>query len=202
MESPTSTYDVVQRVKDGDTDAFSALFDKYRIRLAVLIHYRLSRDLLGFVDVDDVLQETLMKAFRDITRFEYRSPGSFMNWLAKIAEHVIADMARSQGRQKRDAELVPFRSDSNPNGPDPADSMTPSRIFRENEGISRLIQQLSLLPEDYRNVILLAKVEGLSTCEIAARLGKSNEATALLLHRAIKRFRAMRDGAPPAPQTR
>ena len=193
---------MIRRVKDGDGEAFSGLFDKYRSRLAILIHYRLSRDLLRFADVDDVLQETLLKAYRDIGRFEYRSPGSFMNWLARIAEHGIADLARSQGRQKREAELVPFRSDSNPHGPDPADSMTPSRIFRENEGLSRLIQQLNLLPEDYRNIILLAKVEGLNTGEIASRLGKSNEATALLLHRAIKRFRAVHDGSAPAPQLR
>jgi RNA polymerase sigma-70 factor (subfamily 1) len=193
---------MVRRVKDGDREAFSGLFDKYRSRLAILIHYRLSRDLLRLADVDDVLQETLLKAYRDIGRFEYRSPGSFMNWLARIAEHVIADLARSQGRQKREAELVPFRSDSNRHGPDPADSMTPSRIFRENEGMSRLIQQLNLLPEDYRNVILLAKVEGLNTGEIAGRLGKSNAATALLLHRAIKRFRAVHDGSAPTPQLR
>jgi RNA polymerase sigma-70 factor (ECF subfamily) len=187
----TSAHDLVQRVKDGDSEAFARLFEKYRSRLAVLIHYKLGQDLRRLVDVDDVIQETLMKAYRDLGKFEYRSPGSFMNWLARIAEHVIMDLGRSQGRQKREAELVRFRSDSHPAGPEPVDSMTPSRIFRENEALVRLIEQLNQLPEDYRTVILLAKVEGLTTAAIAERLGKSNEATSLLLHRAIKRFRSL-----------
>ena len=46
------------------------------------------------------------------------------------------------------------------------------------------------LPEDYRQAILLMKIEGLSTVEAAGRLGRTRDATALLLHRAIKRFRA------------
>ena len=191
MGPVTSTHDLIQRVKDGDSNAFTGLFDKYRSRLAVLIHYRLGQDLRRVVEVDDVLQETLMRAYRDIGRFDYRSPGSFMNWLARIAEHVMTDLARSQGRLKREGELVRFRSDSNPGGPEPIDSMTPSRIFREGEALQRLIRELDQLPEDYRTVILLAKIEGLSTREIAERLGKSGEAASLLLHRAIKRFRSL-----------
>jgi RNA polymerase sigma-70 factor (ECF subfamily) len=192
MEPVTSTHNLIQRVKEGDSDAFTGLFDKYRSRLAVLIHYRLGQDLRRFVDVDDVLQETLIRAYRDIGRFDYRSPGSFMNWLARIAEHVLADLARSEGRQKREVNLVRFRSDSNPGGPEPVDSMTPSRIFRESEALQSLIRELDRLPEEYRIVILLAKIEGLSTREIAERLGKSGEAASLLLHRAIKRFRSLR----------
>ena len=191
MEPLKSTHDLIERVKNGDSDAFTGLFDKHRSRLAVLIHYRLGQDLRGLVDVDDVLQETLIRAYRDIERFDYRSPGSFMKWLARIAEHVLADLARHEGRQKREATLVRFRSDSNPGGPEPIDSMTPSRIFRESEALQRLIRELDQLPEDYRTVILLAKIEGLSTREIAERLGKSGEAASLLLHRAIKRFRSL-----------
>lgn len=192
MEPWTSSHDLVERVKDGDLEAFSGLFDKYRSRLAVLIHYKLGHDLRRLIDVDDIVQVTFMKAYRDIGRFDYRSPGSFMNWLARVAEHAIADLARTEGRQKREADLVPFRSESNPGGAEPVDSMTPSRILRENEAVARLVENLNQLPEDYRTVILLAKVEGMTTCEIAERLGKTNEATSLLLHRAIKRFRSLR----------
>jgi len=197
MEIVTSSHDLVQRIKAGDSQAFAGLLAKYQSRLAVLIHYKLGQDLRRLVDVDDVLQETLMRAYRDIGGFQYRSPGSFMSWVARIAEHVIMDMARSQGRQKREAEMVRFRSDSNPGGPEPVDSMTPSRVFRENEALVRLIAQLDQLPEDYRTVILLAKVEGLTTAALAERLGKSREATSLLLHRAIKRLRALHDAEAP-----
>ncbi len=115
-----------------------------------------------------------------------------MNWLSKIAGHVIVDLARFHGRQQRQAvETVPFRSESNPRGPEPVDSLTPSRILRENEEVDTLIGKLSALPGDYREAILLAKVEGLSTAEVAERMGRSREAAALLVHRAVKRFRSM-----------
>jgi len=117
-----------------------------------------------------------------------------MGWLARISDHVIVDMARAQNRQKRAGEHLRFRSESNPGGPEPADSYTPSRIFRENESLGKFVETLERLPEDYRRVILLAKVEGLTTSEVAQRLEKSNEATSLLLHRAIKRLKALCEG--------
>ncbi|HLG14304.1 MAG TPA: sigma-70 family RNA polymerase sigma factor [Blastocatellia bacterium] len=194
MEQPTSSLSLVERVKNGDYHAFSTLFDKYHRRLAVLIHYKLGPDLRRFAEVEDILQETLLEAYRDIDQFKYQKPGSFFNWLSRIADHVIADLARSQRRQKRHAaDVVRFRSESNPAGPEPVDTKTPSRILAEKEGVFTLIEQLNQLPEDYRQAILLAKVEGLSTQETAERLGKTREATALLLHRAIKRFRSLRD---------
>ncbi|HWT77568.1 MAG TPA: sigma-70 family RNA polymerase sigma factor [Candidatus Methylomirabilis sp.] len=194
METWTSSYGLVERVKNGDRDAFTLLFDRYRPRLAVLIHYRLSEELRCVVEVDDVVQETFLKAFRDLDHFTYRSPGSLMRWLARIADHVLVDLARSQGRQKRHAaEMLRFRSESNPSGPEPVDSKTPSRLLAESEGARRLLDKLDSLPEDYRQAILLMKLEGLSTQEAAERLGKSKEATALLLHRAIKRFRSLQD---------
>lgn len=191
MDSATSSHGLVERVQQGDHEAFSRLFEKYRPRLAVFIHYRLGDKVRRDADVDDVLQETLLRAFRDIHHFEYQSPGSFWKWLARIAGNVIADLARAQDRQKRAGEHVPFRSESNPGGPEPMDSGTPSRIFAQNQSLGRFIEKLNLLPDDYRRVILLAKVDGLTTSEIAEKLGKSNQATALLLHRAIKRFRAI-----------
>ncbi|MBO0862624.1 MAG: sigma-70 family RNA polymerase sigma factor [Chloracidobacterium sp.] len=191
MDRPTSTYDLIARIGHGDDSAFTPLFEKYQKRLALLIHYKLGHELRRLADVEDVLQETFLEAFRDIERFRYEKPGAFLSWLSRIADHVIADAARFHGRQKRRAELVRFRSVGTPDGPDPADSATPSRLLAEKEGLRALIQKLDSLPEDYRRAILLAKVEGLSNAEMAEQLGRSKEAAALLLHRAIKRFRAI-----------
>jgi len=194
MEPQTTSFGLIERVQKGDKEAFTGLFEKYRNRLAVIIHYKLGENLRRDADVDDILQETLLRAYRDIDRFEYKAPSSFLSWLARIADHVIVDVARAQARQKRAGEHVAFRSESNPGGPEPADSHTPSRIFRENESLGRFVELLARLPEDYRRVILLAKVEGLSTSEAAEHLGKSNEATSLLLHRAIKRLQTLQEG--------
>jgi RNA polymerase sigma-70 factor (ECF subfamily) len=202
MEQPTSSFDLIGRIKEGDREAVSILFEKHRRRLAVLAHYRLGARLRGLVEVDDLLQETLLRAFVQLDRFEYRSPGSFLRWLSRILDHVAADAARHHGRQKRDAAaLLPLRSPSLPDGHEPVDSRTPSRILAQDEGLRALLRDLDALPDDYRAVILFAKFEGLSTEEIASQMGKSRQAAALLLHRAIKRFRQIRSG-PQAPGAR
>ncbi len=194
MGSATSTFGLIQRIRQGDREAFTPLFEIYRPRLAVLIHYRLSPQLRTKVEVDDLLQDTLLEAYKEFGNFNYRGPGSFLHWLSRIAEHVIIDEARFQGRNKRHAtEMLRFRSEGNPGGPEPVDTRTPSRLFAQSERIRRLLRNLDSLPAHYREVILLAKFEGLTTREIAERLGKTPEATALLLHRALKGFRQLRE---------
>ncbi len=190
----TSSLGLIERIKQGDRDAFTPLFDKYRPRLAVLIHYRLSPRMRTQVEVDDILQETLLRAFQQFEQFAYRGPGSFMHWLSRMAEHVIIDAARYQNRDKRRAaEMVPFRSESNPQGVDPPDTNTPSRLLAQSESLRRLLKKLDDLPEQYREAILLAKIEGLTTQEIAERLGKTRPAVALLLHRALRHFRQIQE---------
>ncbi|MGA2132951.1 MAG: RNA polymerase sigma factor [Bryobacteraceae bacterium] len=189
--TPTSSFGAVEKAKSGDPGAFEALFAKYRRRLAALLRYKAGPELLRTVEVDDLLQETFLQAFRDLQGFDYAAPGSFWNWLASIAGHVVQDAARFQGRQKRHADgVVRFRSASNPEGPDPLDLKTPTLLLSEKEAVQALFERLDALPADYREAILLAKIEGLSTAEMAARMGKTRENAALLLHRALKRLRA------------
>ena len=199
METPTTTLGLIERVKQGDTEAFGQLFRKYHRRLAVLIHYRLGSELKGYVEVDDILQETFFEASRQMNHFTYQAPGSFMAWLSRIAGHVIVDAARFYGRHKRDGgERLRFRSESNPGGPEPADFNTPSRLFAQEERLRMLLKKMDELPEEHREVILLAKFEGLSTQEISERLGRSRETVAILLHRAVKRFREIQSTEEPS----
>jgi RNA polymerase sigma-70 factor (subfamily 1) len=157
----------------------------------VLVHFKLSPQWRGRGEVEDVVQEVCLRAFRDIDRFTYRTPGSFLSWLSTIADHVIADRVRYRNRECRAAEEVPFRSESNPFGPEPADSRTPSQLLGQQESMDRLLARLSSLPDDYRQAILLARIEGLSTAEVAERMGKSREQVALLVYRAVKRLREL-----------
>jgi RNA polymerase sigma-70 factor, ECF subfamily len=191
MASPTSTFTLLEQGQAGDREALSSAFEKYQRRLAVLIHFKLSDRGRTFAEVDDIVQETFLRAFRDIHNFNYQSPGSFLRWLSAIADHVIIDRIRYQGRERRAREEIPFRSASNPAGPEPPDTKTPSRLLAQQEAVERLLARLAALPEDYRNAILMAKIEGRTTAEIAEKLGKTREAVALLVFRAVKRFRAL-----------
>ena len=191
--TPTTSFGAVERVKGGDCDAFAALFAKYRRRLAALLRYKAGPALLADGRSGRPAAGNLSASLpRYRQRFNYQAPGSFWNWLASIAGHVVEDAARFQGRQKRHAgDVVRFRSASNPDGPDPIDRRTPTLLLAEKEAVAALFNRLEALPPDYREAILLAKIEGLSTSEIAARMGKTREAAALLLHRALKRLRAL-----------
>jgi len=184
--SATSTFGLLERFRRGDQSAFTQLFEKYRRRLAVLIHYKLGEEARRALEVDDLLQDTFLRACRDLGKFSYASPGSFFRWLASIADHVVIDAVRSRERAKRRA-AAPVETE-------PVDSKTPSRLLAEKQRAAALIGALDQLPDQYRSVILLAKMEGLSTGQVADRLGKSREATALLLHRALKRLKTLSTG--------
>ncbi len=196
MQPPTATFDLLQQARAGDRDALSRMFEAYRRRLAVLVHFKLSPDARSFAEVEDVVQETLLRAFRDIDRFTYRSPGSFLHWLSSIADHVIVDRVRYRNRERRAGEEVSFRSESNPLGPEPADSQTPSRLFAQQEAVERLLGRLAALPDNYREAILMAKIEGLTIAEMSERLGKPREAVSLLVFRAVKRLRELEEIQP------
>jgi RNA polymerase sigma-70 factor (ECF subfamily) len=192
MDSATSTFGLVERFKRGETEAFSLIFRKYHRRLAVLVHYKMSSELRGAVEVDDILQEVFLAAAQDMGNFTYQSPGSLMAWLSRISDHVVVDAVRYQNRGKRHAEeMLRFRSESNPAGPEPVDSETPSQVFARTENMQILLKKLDALPVEYREMILLAKFEGLTTKEISDRVKKSRESVALTLHRALKRFREL-----------
>lgn len=194
MDSSSSTSALLEKAKSGDADALSQVFERNRRRLTVLVHFKLSPRARQLSETEDVVQEVYLRAFRAIDRFTYQSPGSLLRWLSSIADHVIVDRARYQGRERRAGEEVPFRSESNPLGPEPLDTKTPSRLLAQQEAVERLLHRLDALPEEYRQVILMAKIEGLSTAEMAEQLGKSREAVALLVYRAVKRFRAICEG--------
>src|SRR5437016_1716919 len=114
---PTTTLDLLDRARGGAEDAMTLLFERYRRRLCVLTRFKLGPEWRGKLDVDDLVQETLLRAYRDLSRFSYRDPGSFMHWLSSIADHVIADTVRYQGRDRRHAEeMIRLRSVGNPGG--------------------------------------------------------------------------------------
>lgn len=112
MQTATTNFGLIERAQQGDQRAFELLFEKYRRRLAVLIYYRLGPRLREQVEIDDILQETLLKAFSDIGRFQYQ----FCRQLLALAvanrrprrrrSGTLARTAKAPGRRDRP---LPFR---------------------------------------------------------------------------------------------
>jgi RNA polymerase sigma-70 factor (ECF subfamily) len=139
----------------------------------------------------DLVQDALIDAIRDLDRFTYSDNGDFLRWLSKIVENTIRDHADRLHAAKRDVRRqVSLNHEastrfSSPVQHLPAVTTTPSVIFSLREDLDRLESAMDQLKPEYREVILLAKIEGFSCKEIAEQQGKSHAAVAMMLSRAI-----------------
>ena len=167
---------LVREAKDGSRTAFDRLVGIYGERLERFIGSRLGDALKGRIEVEDVLQDTLLRAFCSIGRLEWIDEKTFFSWLGSLAEHVIKSAAE---RRSRTAPLlIPFDV--------PASCVPPSKALRRKERFERLRDSLAALPPDHREVILLARIERLGFKEIGERMGRSADAAKMLLARALK----------------
>ena len=172
-----TTLSLVEKASAGDSEAFGALFERHRARFRLLICSRLGQGLAASVDPDDILQESALRALGSMPSFEFQGEESFLRWLGGIAENVILDLSR---KRRRSFYL----------GRDVAESYpSPGRAERRNERFERLQDALADLNPDYREVIRLARIEGLSIRVVADRMGRSPNAVSILLLRALRKLR-------------
>ncbi len=173
-----------ERAREGSLEAVNAIFERYGGRLHALIRARLGPQLRRRLESRDILQATMLKAFRGIGRFEGSGSRSLMAWMGTIARDEICDQADFYGRQKRDAG----RDTSLDERVDPiAQQMIHTEASRLQLAADsrRLEQALDGLGEAQREVILLRHYEELSFPEIGERLGKSPDACRMQLARAM-----------------
>jgi RNA polymerase sigma-70 factor, ECF subfamily len=182
MEEPITI--TLREARAGSKEALDALFERVAGRLLALIRLRLGRGLRARLESRDILQASLLRAFRHMDQLQGGDSAALMAWLARIAENEIRDQADFHGRQRRDAARdVPLE--------DPALGGLAERIRSQasrlilDEEAERLELALETLDEPYREVILLRKYEELSFEEIAQRMGRSPDACRMLLARAL-----------------
>jgi RNA polymerase sigma-70 factor (ECF subfamily) len=109
----TQTIDLVARAQGGDRAAVQQLFSRYYERVRRIVRLRLGRALRGKLDSNDILQDVFLDALKNLDRFQMLNKGSFINWLARVAEHRIRDAADRFGAAKRDAAReVPIWEDT------------------------------------------------------------------------------------------
>ena len=179
MAPDDSTERLIELARGGDRAAFDRLAARLRDRLEGLILTRLGTTLRRQADLEDLLQETLLRAFRSIERYEKRDEDSFFRWLGGIANHVILETARRFRR-----ELIMGLDDAVPAG-----GVTQSRAAQRDERFARLQAAFDTLSDDHRAVILLARIERLPMAEVARRMDRSPEAVSQLLWRALKKLK-------------
>jgi len=172
---------LVRSAQDGDPAAFEELVR----RTSRLVFARLYLETGDSHRAEDLLQETLLSAFRSLG--DLADPKGFRPWLLKIAQNVFLDAARRDARQKRTARM---RSDAAAlhavAGKEPAPE---DRAVRE-EVRGRVLAILRSLPEEYRLPLTLRYIGGCDYETIQMQLGLTNGALRGLLHRGLKLLRA------------
>ena len=160
-------------------------------RLRAFLRLRMGPVVRSKESTEDLVQSVCREALEGPDDFEYRGEASFRHWLFRRAEHKVQDRGRYYARRKRDAglevPLVPAGGEAEMlRGLESV--FTPSRDAAAREELERLERAFRDLPPDYQEVILLARVVGLSHAEIAERMGRTVSATWTLLSRALARL--------------
>jgi RNA polymerase sigma-70 factor (ECF subfamily) len=192
-----TTSSLIAAAKGGDRNAFDGLAGSFRPGLEAFLRRQAGRRVQEKVEIDDLLQETFLRAFRSIGRFEGEDEAAFAGWLRTIAEHVVLDQARKLragdgllGRQvsldRRDEEGT-----GDAEGPDlAAVGESPMVLLRREERFDRLKRVLGKLRPDHARVIFLARVRGLPMKDVALEMGRTPEAVSMLLMRALIKLKA------------
>ena len=186
------TRQLVALAKGGDESAVDQLCRVYTERVRWMVRLRMGKELRRKLDSMDVVQDVLIHALGGITDFTYDNEGDFVRWLSRIAENALRDNWDRFHAEKRDIRKeIPLdnggrRSGSGPSGiPGPVATTTPSVIMSRKEDLTRLEKAIDVLKPEYKEVIVLTKIEGLGYQEIADRVGKSSEAVRKLVSRAM-----------------
>lgn len=143
-------------------------------------------------DADDVLQDTLLAVATHLGEFEGRS--SLTSWVFSLTRSACTRRRRGQKNQPHDGDdVLADHAD---------DSPSPEKAAADRELQGALSRALGALPDDYREVLLLRDVEGLTAPEAASSLGISTDALKSRLHRARSALRdALRPVLEPAPES-
>jgi len=154
---------LVERVQQGDKRAFDLLVIKYQRRLARL----LSRFVRDPAEVEDITQETFIKAYRALASF--RGDSAFYTWLYRIGVNTAKNFLVSQGR-KQPVTITGFDTEDAENfeGANQLREVnTPESELMGKQVAQTVNQALEALPEELRTAISLREIEGLSYEEIA-----------------------------------
>ncbi len=169
---------------------------RYEPWLRLIAGWEIDSRLGGKFSASDVVQQTMLEAWKCWGKFDGDQEYQRRAWLRQILAHQLAQFARQYiGTQKRDimreqsidASLA--HSSLRLEQLLAADQSSPSRRAADNEQSLQLARLLEQLPDDYRQVIRLRNLEDLSHEEVAQRMNRSVGAVRMLWVRALSALR-------------
>ena len=187
----------------GSGPVLGQLLELYRGYLALLARLQIGRRLQGKVDAADLVQEAFLEAHRHFAEFRGTVEAELVCWLRQILAGLLANVVRRYyGTHRRDVRLELELADELDRSSRVlgqslvAPGSTPSQRAARREQAVLLADALGRLPEDYREVIVLHHLEGLTFPEVACRLGRSVDSVKNLWARALAQLRRSLGGLP------
>ena len=173
---------IIRRVLDGDTNAFEGLVLEHQKNV-----YNLALKMLGNPeDAMDASQECFLRAFRSLSGFQGDS--RFSVWLYRMTSNVCIDFLR---KKKRRAEIPLTVSDEDDEEREleiPDERFSPEAVFDKAERVRAVREGLKKLPEEYRRILTLREIGGLSYEELADALDMELGTVKSKLFRARKKL--------------
>ncbi len=162
---------LIERTLNGELAAFEELVGRYRG-----VVFRVAARIVGPDDAQDVSQDTFLRAFHRLE--QYRGTAAFRTWLLQIAQNTALNaLAWSRRRPTQPADESPEMPDRDP-------VRQPVTELERRERQDRLELKLGALRSDYRSLLVLRDLEGLSYDEIAEVLEMPLGSVKGRLHRA------------------
>jgi RNA polymerase sigma-70 factor (ECF subfamily) len=161
--------------------------DCYRAHLRDVYSYAYYR-VGNHHDAEDLTEQTFLQAYRHFERALRESDGRPLRpWLIRIAHNLAANFYRDRSRRPEsaidDASVI-----SSPH--------TTESLVEGREELQRILEGVQELPDDRREALIMRFALGMDNREIARALGRTDGATKVLIHRAIKQLEGMMEEAP------
>lgn len=186
--------DAILKAIDGDPTELQVMLLRQCSRLAQRFHGAIPNDLQHQIDIDDLLQETCLRAIRQIHSLTWNGLESFEAWLNEIAKNCLIDLIRACRRRKRGGGVIGMPlswigvAELLRAGEANADGQRPSGSLHRRELIEAMQKAVRTLPEREQTAIRLSYLEQIATDVAAEQLSITPGAFRALLQRARKRL--------------
>lgn len=165
----------------------SHLLEEHRPYLKRIAEREVPPYLLSRFDSSDVVQETMLRAFRQFDQFAGGSDVEFVAWMRGILLNQIIDTIRHHGRSMRDVT----RDLEMPASLECDKSIMASELLLQKELKERMQTAMGHLADEYREVLMLRQEQDLSFSEIGKRMNRSSDAVRMLWGRAVLQLAKM-----------
>jgi RNA polymerase sigma-70 factor (ECF subfamily) len=193
ISNGSTVSDLLVRARSGDRQALDRLFALCRNYVTIVAQTQVETWLRAKFDPSDLVQQTLLEAYRGFDGFRGATEGEWLAWLRRILTRNAVDVARrycsTDKRQLRREMSLHKKGDTasgefSPEPPDSTQSPSQQLLARERELL--VADALASLPPDHRQVIILRNLQGLPFNEVAERMDRSRPAVQMLWMRAIQ----------------